>query len=135
MTRRGPNPAFSQRPRGVCRLLIRIGVLGLLLLAPRTTNAVDASPTAILTNPDRFDGKSVMIRGTITNLHETVSRRGNPYYTFDLSDGTRTIRVFSFGTAPCRSGMATVEGTFDQVKHVGSRTFRNEVTASQVTCR
>jgi len=135
MTRSGPSPAFSQRPRGVCRLLIIVGVLGFLLLAPRTASALEASPTAILTNPDRFDGKSVMIRGSITNLHETVSRRGNPYYTFDLSDGTRTIRVFSFGTAPCRSGTVTAEGTFDQVKHVGNRTFRNEVTASQVTCR
>jgi hypothetical protein len=135
MTRRAPSLAFSQRPRGVCRLLIAIVAFGLLLAAPPTTSALDASSTAILANPDRFDGKTVTIRGTITNVRETVSRRGNPYYTFDLSDGTRSIRVFSFGTAPCRVGMATVEGTFDKVKHVGGRTFRNEVTASQVTCR
>ena len=25
---------------------------------------------------------------------------GNPYYTFDLSDGMRTVRVFSFGGDP-----------------------------------
>ncbi len=75
------------------------------------------------------------ISGTITNLRETVSRRGNAYYTFNLSDGTRAIRVFSFGKAPCRSGTATVEGTFAQVKQVGRLTFHNEVTATQITCR
>ena len=68
-----------------------------LLVKARPVGALDASPNAILTNPDRFDGKSVTIHGTITNLRETVSRRGNPYYTFDLSDGMRTVRVFSFG--------------------------------------
>ena len=40
----------------------------------------------------RFDGKSVTIRGTITNLRDTVSRLGNRYFTFDLSDGKRAIR-------------------------------------------
>jgi len=108
--------------------------LVLLVTAP-PVGALDASPSAILTNPDGFDGKSVTIHGTITNLRETVSRRGNPYYTLDLSDGRRAIRVFSFGKAPCRSGTATVEGTFAQVKQVGRLTFRNEITATQVTCR
>jgi hypothetical protein len=97
--------------------------------------ALDATASAILSNPDRFDGKSMTTSGTIINLRETVSRRGNPYYTFDLSDGTRVIRVFSFGKAPCRSGTATVEGTFAQVKQVGRLTFHNEITATQVTCR
>jgi len=106
-----------------------------LLVTVRPVGALDASPSAILSSPDRFDGKSVTMYGSITNLHETVSHRGNPYYTFDLSDGKRTIRVFSFGKAPCRAGTVTVEGTFDQVKQVGTRTFRNEVTAAQVICR
>jgi hypothetical protein len=110
-------------------------VMLILLAVVRPAGALDASPSAILTNPDRFDGKGVTIRGTITNLRETVSRRGNPYYTFDLSDGTRAIRVFSFGQAACRTGTATVEGTFSQVKQVGRYTFRNEVTAKHVTCR
>ena len=105
------------------------------LVTARPVDALDASPSAILTNPDRFDGKSVTIHGTITNLRETVSRRGNPYYTFDLSDDMRTIRVFSFGKAQCHAGAATVEGTFEQIKQVGRLTFRNEVTASQIKCR
>ncbi len=122
--------------------MIRLAGRSLLLVAfwlavaiVPPASALDATPSAILANPDRFDGQPVTIRGTIANLHETVSRRGNPYYTFDLGDGTRAIRVFSFGKAECRSGTATVEGTFAKVKQVGRLTFRNEITATQVTCR
>jgi hypothetical protein len=74
-------------PRGASqtfpRLLIVIAAFGLLVANARPAGALDASPSAILTNPDRFDGKSVTIRGTITNLREILSRRGNAYYTFD----------------------------------------------------
>jgi hypothetical protein len=97
--------------RGDRRFLLAIAVLGLLLAPACPVDAVQASPETILTNPARFDGQSVTVSGTITNLRETISRRGNPYYTLDLGSGTRAIRVFAFGKAPCRSGTATVEGS------------------------
>src|SRR5438445_5151287 len=109
--------------------LSAIVALGLLLAAVPPTGALDASPSGILSDPARYDAQRVTIHGMATNLHETVSRRGNPYFTFDLSDGTRAVRVFSFGKALCRSGMATVEGTFEKLKQVGRLTFHNEITA------
>ncbi len=112
-----------------------IAVFLLTVVIVRHASALDATPGAILANPDRFDGKAVTVRGTIANFRETISRRGNPYYTFDLSDGTGAIHVFSFGKAPCRSGPVIVEGTFARVKQVSGRTFYNEITATQVTCR
>ena len=115
----------------------RLGValVFLLVLLPGSlAQAVSTSPNAILTNPDRFDGQAVTLTGTMTNLRERVSGAGNPYYTFDLSDGTRAIRVFSFGQAPCKSGQVTVDGTFQAVKRQGRYTFHNEVTATKVTC-
>jgi hypothetical protein len=120
--------------RPVRRALV-LAALWLVAFNIQPAGALDASPSAILTNPDRFDGQPVTMRGTIGNLRETISRRGNSYYTFDLSDGKRAVRVFSFGKAPCASGTATVEGTFEKVKQVGRLTFRNEITATQVTCR
>ena len=108
------------------------------LLAVATSafaQAVNTSPKDILANPDRFDSQPVIITGTITNLQERVSRAGNSYYTFDLSDGKQAVRVFSFGTAPCRGGAATVEGSFEKVKRQGRYTFYNEVTATRVTRR
>jgi hypothetical protein len=107
----------------------------MLVTSSLAAQGVSTSPTDILRDPDRFDGQAVTIRGTVTNLQERVSRAGNPYYTLDLSDGKRAIRVFSFGTAPCRTGAATVEGTFAKVKQQGRYTFFSEVTATSVTCR
>ena len=118
------------------RATLALAVALRLALTAIPASALSASPTEILTNPDRYDGQAVTIRGTVTNLRETVSRRGNPYYTFDLSDGTRAIKVFSFGKAPCKIGQATtVDGTFEKVKRQGRYTFYNEVEAASVSCR
>jgi hypothetical protein len=116
--------------------IVVITLCCLLALFPSTSaQVVNTSPSEILANPDRFDTQPVTISGTIINLQERVSRAGNPYYTLDLRDGREVIRVFSFGTAPCRSGGAIVEGTFAKVKRQGRYTFYNEVTARRVTCR
>ena len=124
MTRRWP--FFVVAPFLYCLLAVT---------ALASAQAVSTSPSDILANPDRFDGQAITIRGTVTNLQERVSRAGNPYYTLDLRDGKQAIRIFSFGTAPCRAGTATVEGTFAKVKQQGRYTFYNEVTATRVTCR
>ena len=120
------------------RLLLGVGVLALLLVmlcAIVAAQAASTSPSEILANPDRFDRQTVTMSGTITNLQERVSRAGNQYYTFDLSDGRRAVRVFSFGASPCRGGQATIEGNFEKVKQQGRYTFYNEVTANRVMCR
>jgi hypothetical protein len=100
-----------------------------------TAQAVRTSPSEILGNADRFDGQAVTISGTVTNFQEQVTRAGRSYYTFDLSDGTEAVRVSSFGKAPCKSGGATVDGTFTKAKQQGQSTFYNEVTATRVRCR
>ena len=112
-----------------------VALLCCLLLLVTSAQAVKTSPSAILATPDRFDGQTVSISGTITNLRERVSQRGNAYYTFDLSDDKQAIRVFSFGKTPCRAGGATVDGTFEKVKQQGQYTFYNKVTATSMTCR
>ncbi len=118
-----------------CRPCIIITTLCCLFVLVTSAHAVNTSPSEILATPNRFDGQAVTITGTITNLSERVSQRGNPYYTFDLSDGKQAVRVFSFGKAPCRSGVASVDGTFQKVKPQGRYTFYNEVTATRLTCR
>lgn len=98
--------------------------------------AAETTPGAILGNPAQFDGATVTLAGTITNLRATTSRKGNAYYTFDLAASGQSIRVFSFGASPCPDGAgATVDGRFDRVKRVSGRTFYNEVTAVKVICR
>jgi DNA polymerase III alpha subunit len=107
----------------------------LTLAASAWTQVLSATPSEVLANADRFDRQAVIVTGVVTNVQERVSRAGNPYYTVDLSDGNQAIRVFSFGKVPCRSGGATVEGTFAKIKQQGRYTFYNEVTATRVTCR
>jgi cytochrome c-type biogenesis protein CcmE len=97
--------------------------------------ALQSSPTAILGEPDRFDGQIVTISGTVTNVQPQVSQRGNAYFTFELSDGRKSITVFKFGESPCRTGAtATVEGRFQKVKQAGDYTFRNQVDATKIAC-
>ena len=97
--------------------------------------ALQSSPTEILGNPDRFDGQIVTMSGMLTNVQPQVSRRGNAYFTVELSDGRTSITVFKFGEPPCRAGTtATVEGRFQKVKQVGRYEFRNQVDAMKITC-
>jgi len=121
-------------PGMVIRLEVALFFLSLLATVA-TAQPVRTSPSEILGNADRFDGQAVTLSGTVTNFQEQVSRAERPYYTFDLSDGTEAVRVFSFGKAPCKSGGATVDGTFAKVKQQGQYTFSNEVTATRVRCR
>ena len=101
-----------------------------------SVQAFNATAAVILAGPERYDGQSVTLGGTVTNLSQRVSQRGNAYYMFDLQDATGRIRIFSFGQAPCSEGrQAVVDGRFDTMKRVGSYTFYNEITANRVTCR
>lgn len=122
------------------RFLVACGViLGLILVSLYCFGAplaAQTTPGDILANPEKFDGKAVTVAGTMTNLRPTVSRKGNPYYTFDLAAGGERITVFSFGKPPCAQGAAvTVEGIFHRVKRVSGRTFYNQIDAERVVCR
>ncbi len=110
-------------------------ILAAAVVPPGAANAPVTTPSEILANPDRFDGQVVTIEGTMTNLRQRVSRRGDPYYKFDLSDGKQAISVFSLGRSPCRSGAVMVEGTFNKMKRGRRYTSYNVVNASRVICR
>jgi hypothetical protein len=106
-------------------------ILGLALIA----QAAPLSVTELLTTPDRFNVQPVIVSGTMSNFRGNELRRGNPIYTFDLSEGTETVHVVSFVMPPCRSGAVTVEGTFEQAKRRVNVSYSfEEITAHKVTC-
>lgn len=115
-------------------LLAAVALSIAALLAP-AASAAPASPGAISADPSAYDGQTVTLTGTITNFRARVSRQGNAYFTFDLSDGKSAIRIFSFGQASCQAGTVTVEGRFEKVKQSGRYTFYSEVQASTIVCR
>jgi len=94
-------------------------ILAAAVVPPGAAYAPITTLGEIFANPDRFDGQVVTIEGMVTNLRQRVSRLGDPYYKFDLSDGQRAIRVVSLGRPPCQSGAVMVEGTFDKMKIEG----------------
>lgn len=120
------NPTASAAP-GMRFLVVRLAVFRILLacvslvwMIALPAHALTATAGAVLQTPERYDRQSVTLAGTVTNLDQRVSQRGNAYYTFDLQDATGRIRVFSFGDVQCPEGrQAIVDRIFETVKHVG----------------
>ena len=83
--------------------------------------------------PDKWHGRAVVVNGNVSRLNARTSQRGNPYYTFVLSDGLASVNVFSYGVPQIRdSNPAQVEGTFLKIKRVGNYTFQNQVDARRI---
>ena len=112
------------------RLLLMGFALALLAASP----APSASPTRIadiLAAPSSFDGQHLTVNGTVQQLSEKTSRRGNDYTTFDLCDVT-CVHVYSYGHPKIANGQTlTVNGRFFADKKVGSLDFKNELDADE----
>jgi hypothetical protein len=104
----------------------------LSLLGPAgVARAVETSPTALLAEPERFDGQPVAIRGTVADVREVDATA----YTFALDDGTRAVRVLAPGPPACGVGtIAIVDGVFRKEKREGYKIY-SEVEATRVACR
>ena len=126
----------SGRSRAVCRTIVLGSVTFLLLVTPTVIAARDRSPTEVLNAPGRFDGQTIVLAGTISNVKERQSTRGQRYYLFDVDDGIRAISVMKVGTLSCGvGGYAVVEGSFQRLREFDKETYRNQIKASRVVCR
>ncbi len=91
--------------------------------------------SAIVSDPQKFDGNEVCVEGLVSNLKSKTSKRGNPYTTFGLNDEKgHSITVFSFGTLTIKAGdKVKVTGIYEiEKRKAGERTFYNEISASSV---
>lgn len=112
------------------------GLAGLLLTTPGVVAARDRSPTEVLNAPGRFDGQTIVLAGTISNVRERLSTQGQRYFLFDVDDGIRAISVIKVGVLPCGvGGYAVIEGAFQQKREFDKETFRNQIKAWRVICR
>jgi hypothetical protein len=120
----------SSKLRGI--LAIALSILCLLLITTAgDAQALKTTVTDILSNPDQYDGKMVSVEGTVGSIKEKVSKKGNAYTTFKLSQGDKSLSVFSFGNSSLKDAdSARVMGRYQKVKHVGQFTFYNEIDAS-----
>jgi hypothetical protein len=82
----------------------------------------------LLQAPSRFDGRTLVLRGTLNKLQTHTSRKGDRYYTFRLSDDAKEVLVLMNGRPTCKTGtMVTVRGRFEHAS--------NRVDATAVTCQ
>ncbi len=108
-------------------------VVTMILLASLALAGEKISVADLLQNPERYDGKTVIVEGKITSYQERLSRRGNPYTTFRLEDNGFSVAVFAWGYLGLKDGSRVrVSGVFQRVKRVGRYTFYNEISADEV---
>jgi len=110
-----------------------IQVVIMILLASLAWAGEKISVADLLQNPERYDGKTVIVEGKIISYQERFSRRGNPYTTFRLEDNGFSVAVFAWGHLGLKDGLRVrVSGVFQKVKQVGRYTFYNEINAYKI---
>lgn len=93
---------------------------------------IKATVSDIVSNPDIYDGKTVQIEGKAFQVKFKISKKGNPYTVFKLTDGKNYVSVFSFGKLSVREGdNLRVTGTYQRVKYVGRYAFYNEIDSTK----
>ena len=119
----------------ICSLLsVFIGIYLLSIAGTATGQAIKATPAEILQSPDKYDGKMVQVEGKVVSPNFRISKKGNAYTTFKVTDSQKsTLSVFSFGTLTIKEGdTVNVMGRYQKVKHVPPRyTFYNEIDTSE----
>ena len=88
----------------------------------------------LIAAPDKWHGRPVVLTGIVSQLDAKTSQKGNPYYTFVLTEGLARVNVFSHGAPQIKdTNRVQVEGTFLKVNRVGKYTFHNQVNARRIT--
>ena len=88
----------------------------------------NVSVMELATSPSKYDGNTVVIKGSVTQVSEEVTRRGNAYFCFQLTDGVYTVAVYSTGKPSVSNGEnVCVTGTFAREKRVTRYTFHDIV--------
>lgn len=129
---------MSMAERQVRKWPILLGSIPVaVVLATAWPGAVKGSEVTIktiLADPDQFDGKKVMVRGRVEDLKPGVSRRGNPYATFSVTDSSgAALRVLARGQHQISStDQVEVTGILRRVKRPGRYTLYSELEASTV---
>jgi hypothetical protein len=107
----------------------------LVMLMSVATDAAEVSICSIIGDPASFDHHAITLQGTVNELKETTSRRGNDYTTFKLQDPSGCgVMTFSWGHLVLKNGdHVCVDGLFETEHHNGPYVFYNEFGAKKVT--
>jgi hypothetical protein len=113
--------------------VVLVALLLAEILAPGA-GVNEPSLTDLIADPRAFEGRPVNVAGRIVGLRKGTSRKGTATYTFNLSDGERSVVIRGFGVTSCVIGdHARVAGTVQVMKP--SQRAAPAIDATDVTCR
>lgn len=117
-------------------LIPLVAWMGVVLLAASALAARSdlVAVKDLLAQPDKWHGQPVVVTGVVSRLDAKTSQKGNPYYTFVLTEGLASVNVFSYGAPQIKdTNRVQVEGTYLKVNRVGKYTFYDQVNARRIT--
>ena len=96
--------------------------------------AAETTVEEIMNKTDSYEGKTVSLAGTVSNLKFGSIEVGKSYTTFMLASKTGgRIKVFAWGKLTLKAGQnVQVTGVFRKVSAAGNRYFYNQIVASDV---
>jgi len=122
------------------RLSSSTALLGILLVSTIVLAGVpicaaeETTIEEIMNKGDSYEGRTVSVTGTVSNLKFRALEVGNNYTTFMLaSKSGGRIKVFSWGKLALKAGQKVqVTGVYRKASKVGPRYFYNQIVASDV---
>jgi hypothetical protein len=119
----------SRRARSVT-----VTVVATMLAVAHEVGADQLAVAELVSQLNAFEGRRVEVAGQVADVKAGASRKGDPYYTFALSDGVSSVMVLGLGRAPCPSGAhAVVAGTVQLTRQAGQASAL--INAVEVSCR
>ena len=96
--------------------------------------AAETTVEEIMNKTDSYEGKTVSLTGTVSNLKFGSIEVGKSYTTFMLASKTGgRIKIFAWGKLTLKAGQnVQVAGVFRKVSAAGNRYFYNQIVASDV---
>jgi hypothetical protein len=111
----------------LCAVVAAVLVLPVAGVAAPT----EATVAEIVKAPEKFDGKLVVVRGTVAGLVQKTSGRANPFTRFDLTDGDDMVSVYAEGHPVLKNGdEIKLTGRYAVKTDLNGNVFKNQIQAS-----
>ncbi len=96
--------------------------------------AAETTVEEIMNKTDSYEGKTVSLTGTVSNVKFGSVEVGKDYTTFMLASKTGgRIKIFAWGKLTLKAEQnVQVTGVFRKVSAAGNRYFYNQIVASDV---
>lgn len=110
---------------------ISILALGAVLVAYA---AAPLTVGQVIKEPKKYDGKDVVVKGTVSEFKAKTSKAGNKYTVFKLKGENKELSVYmrDHMAKPVKNDdLVVVTGQFAAEKKVGTQTFKNEIDISK----